>query len=110
MARARPKKAARTSGKKAARPGGPRRRRVIFTLNRSEAREVALVGDFNRWDPQAHPMRRDEAGVWRKAVLLFPGRYEYRFLVDGQWCNDPVNAVRCANCFGTENDVLVVAG
>jgi hypothetical protein len=29
--------------------------------------------------------------------------------VDGRWCNDPGNPVKCPNCFGTQNDVIVVS-
>jgi len=40
--------------------------------------------------------------------LLTPGRYEYRFLVDGQWRNDPECAECVANPFGSENCVIHV--
>jgi hypothetical protein len=53
-------------------------------------------------------MRRDVDGVWRKIVMIFPGRYEYRFWVDGEWHNDPNNLQRCPNCFGSENNVIEV--
>jgi 5'-AMP-activated protein kinase regulatory beta subunit len=73
-----------------------------------QAREVILVGDFNRWDPKVHPMRRDDNGVWRRTVMIQPGRYEYRYCADGQWFNDPGNAALCRNCFGSENNVIEV--
>jgi hypothetical protein len=53
-------------------------------------------------------MRKDKNGVWRKTVMIFPGRYEYRFWVDGEWYNDPHNRKRCPNCFGSENNVIEV--
>ncbi|MDY6973201.1 MAG: glycogen-binding domain-containing protein [Thermodesulfobacteriota bacterium] len=40
--------------------------------------------------------------------MLYPERYEYRFLVDGQWYNDPQNDLTCPNCFGTQNNVILV--
>lgn len=101
---------ARSARRKTVRKSEPRRRKVEFTLNRPEAREVVLVGDFNRWNPKAHPMRRDADGIWRKTVMIFPGRYEYRFRVDGEWCNDPENDAVCPNCFGSENNIVEVAG
>ena len=86
-----------------------KRRRVIFALEAPDAAQVALLGEFNAWNPKAHPMKRDYSGVWKKIVMLPPGRYEYRFLVDGQWRCDPRNSDICSNCFGTQNNVLVVA-
>jgi 1,4-alpha-glucan branching enzyme len=83
-------------------------RRIEFRLEESNALEVCLVGDFNRWDLKAHPMRKNEKGLWTKTITVSPGRYEYRFYADGQWLNDPNNPLRCENCFGTENNVLVV--
>jgi len=47
--------------------------------------------------------------VWTKVVMVFPGRYEYRYFADGQWCNDPVNPHKCANGFGSQNDIIVVS-
>jgi 1,4-alpha-glucan branching enzyme len=66
------------------------------------------VGDFNQWTPQTHPMRRNGNGVWHQTVMLPPGRYEYRFRVDGDYYNDPNNTLRCSNCFGSENHVIEV--
>ena len=48
------------------------------------ARVVILMGDFNNWNPKTHPMKEDLTGVWKRIVMLPPGRYEYKFLVDGQ--------------------------
>lgn len=87
----------------------PKRRRVNFSLKAAEARSVSLVGDFNDWDDKAHPMKAGEPGVWKKSVLLTPGRYEYRFMVDGEWRNDPDNPEACPNQFGSHNNVRVVS-
>jgi len=86
----------------------PKRRRIEFSLEMPAAQQVILMGDFNRWDPKTHPMRKDTDGVWRKMVMIFPGRYEYRFWVDGEWYNDLHNPQRCPNCFGSENNVIEV--
>jgi len=40
--------------------------------------------------------------------MIFPGRYEYKFLVDGEWHRDPVNQEVCDNDFGTLNSVIFV--
>jgi 1,4-alpha-glucan branching enzyme len=90
--------------------GQPKRRRTAFTLNAPEAHEVILMGDFNQWSAKTHPMKRGADRLWQKILMLDPGRYEYRFLVDGQWWHDPKNDQVCPNCFGTQNNVLVVRG
>ena len=83
-------------------------KKATFTIHAPEAREVSLVGDFNHWDRLKHPMKKDESSVWKKGIMVTPGRYEYKFLVDGQWCNDPNNQESCANSYGTRNNVVVV--
>ncbi|MGD8370871.1 MAG: isoamylase early set domain-containing protein [Syntrophobacterales bacterium] len=84
------------------------KRRITFKLEASEAREAVLVGDFNSWDVKKHRMKRDKKGRWTKIVTLSPGNYEYKFLVDGQWQNDPSNDQMVHNSFGTLNNVLTV--
>ena len=81
---------------------------IEFVLEMPKAQKVILMGDFNQWNPKKHPMRKDKNGVWRTTVRIYPGRYEYRFLVGEEWCNDPHNTLRCPNCFGSENNVIEV--
>ena len=83
-----------------------KRRKVLFSLEKVDANEVILMGDFNKWNPKMHPMKNDGNGTWKKIVMLSPGRYEYKFLVDGQWREDPRNGQVCRNRFGTQNSVL----
>jgi 1,4-alpha-glucan branching enzyme len=85
-----------------------KRRRVTLTLKAPKAKEVILMGDFNKWNAKNHPMKRIKGGVWEKIVMLPPGRHEYKFLVDGQWWTDPKNEQMCYNCFGTQNSVIVI--
>jgi 1,4-alpha-glucan branching enzyme len=79
--------------------------KVIFSIAAPKAKEVFLAGDFNNWDHKAHPMKKDSNGVWKKSVMLSPKQYEYKFLVDGDWKEDPQNDQICSNCFGTVNSV-----
>src|SRR4030042_2515809 len=83
-------------------------RKVQFEFPAPEALEVYLAGDFNNWDSSASPMKKDKKGIWKTAISLKPGRYEYRFLVDGNWENDP----SCSNCipneFGSQNCVRII--
>ena len=85
-----------------------KKRRVTFSLNSSNAEEVILMGDFNHWNLKKHPMKKDQNGLWAKTVIIPPGTYEYKFLVDGQWKEDPQNDQTCPNCFGTYNNVFIL--
>jgi RNA polymerase-binding transcription factor len=84
------------------------RRRWRCRLDSPAARAVAVTGDFCGWDQAGRPLRRGRDGVWRTTLLLAHGRYEYRFLVDGQWADDPGCAERVPNGLGTLNCVLHV--
>ena len=84
------------------------KRRITFKLEASEAKEAILTGDFNSWDPKKHTMKKDDKGRWTKIVTLAPGKYEYKFLVDGEWQNDPNNDQVIYNSFGTLNNHLIV--
>jgi len=83
-------------------------RKIQFDFSASEAAAVHLAGDFNNWDSQATPLRMDKKGLWKTTISLKPGRYEYRFLVNGNW----ENGVSCSNCvpngFGSMNCVRIV--
>jgi 1,4-alpha-glucan branching enzyme len=83
-------------------------KKVQFEFPAPEAKEVYLVGNFNNWDANAKPMKKDKNGIWKAALSLKPGRYEYRFLVDGNWENDPGCSCCVPNEFGSQNCVRVV--
>ena len=72
------------------------------------AHEVWIAGTFNDWSPEATPMRQDTKGNWTAELLLRPGEYEYRFLVDGQWKDDPMAKRYVGNSFGGFNCILEV--
>ena len=84
----------------------PKRQKVTFTHENTNATAVKLAGDFNDWDLNKHPMKDSGNGKWIKAVMLFPGKYEYKFLVDEEWQNDQSNNYVQPNCFGTYNNVI----
>lgn len=81
---------------------------VQFTFLAPEAHQVCLVGEFNNWDGRANPMKKDKIGLWKTILSLKPGRYEYRFLEDGNWVNDPSCSSCVPNSFGSQNCVMIV--
>ena len=73
------------------------------------AGQAALVGEFNGWDPQATRMRRLKSGDFKATVDLEVGReYQYRYLVDGQWADDPQCPLHEPNPFGSVDGVRIV--
>lgn len=83
-------------------------KKVAFQLQASEAQSVALTGDFNSWGDEGLKMKKGRDGVWKIGMNLVPGRYEYKFIVDGQWWTDPANPNAATNSFGTVNSVIEV--
>lgn len=71
-------------------------------------RKVQLAGTFNNWDPQAGVMTRQKDGSFRKRLTLEPGEYRYKFLVDGQWVEDPEAERLVPNQFGTYDSLVSV--
>ena len=69
------------------------RRKILRTINfichAPEARSVSLVGDFNHWNPAAHPMKQMPDRAWLLGVDLKHGHHRYAFLVDGKLTLDP---------------------
>lgn len=85
----------------------PARVIVQFRLGDAQAREVALVGDFNGWRPE-HQMHRSADGVWSVDVALEPGVYNYVFVVDGASTRlDPL-APRVTDGFGGASSRVAV--
>jgi 1,4-alpha-glucan branching enzyme len=81
-----------------------------FSLYAPNVNEVYLAGDFNNWQPGAkdYRLRKFKGGTWKKMLKLKPGRYEYQFVVDGQWWCDPQNDNRITNQYCTQNCVIEI--
>ncbi len=84
------------------------KKRVIFKLDNPSAQEVFLAGSFNSWSPAAKQLKKDSKGIWKTTMMLSKGVYEYRFVVDGVWQDDPENPDKSMNEFGSYNSVLNV--
>jgi 1,4-alpha-glucan branching enzyme len=70
--------------------GGPSRysakshlKPINFSCVAPSAKTVAIMGDFNDWDPNATPMKRQPDGGWVAQVPLTHGHHTYLFVVDG---------------------------
>jgi len=73
--------------------------RITFSLPDAQpAGTVSVVGDFNGWDPFAHPLKRRGNGV-RSAVITVPAgsTLHFRYLAEGgRWFDD--ETVSTAGC------------
>jgi 1,4-alpha-glucan branching enzyme len=83
-------------------------RRHTFAFTAPEARNVQLVGDFTHWTDQPIKLHKGRNGTWQTTVDLPKGVYHYRFLVDGEWRDDPESVLRVSNPFGTQDSVAQV--
>lgn len=79
-----------------------------FQIFAPQAKKVSVAGSFNNWDVKKHSAKKDTKGNWSAKLVLKPGKYEYKFLVDGSWVNDPKSGDQVYNSFGTQNSVVEV--
>jgi chromosome partitioning protein len=80
-----------------------------FVVRAEGAKEVHLVGDFNNWRISENSLLwQKERGVWQKRLFLGPGRYRYKFVVDGEWMTDPANHEIEPNPYGGADSILEV--
>tara|TARA_R110002073_G_scaffold149534_7_gene303281 strand:+ start:741 stop:1052 length:312 start_codon:yes stop_codon:yes gene_type:complete len=86
-----------------------------FICDAPDAEKVLLASSFNDWKTDATPMSKGGDGEWTAEIELSPGRYEFKFVVDGEWCceancQSDGECPQCvANDFGTMNRVCEVA-
>ena len=78
-------------------------RRQTFTFIDPKATSVQLVGDFTHWQDEPIEMQKQKDGEWKASVTLGPGKYQYRFIVDGEWRGDPECTLRVTNPYGSQN-------
>jgi len=81
---------------------------VEFSFSAPKARKVCIAGKFNDWNMTAMPMKKNADGTWKIKLTLSPGRYEYKYVVDGMWAQDMPCAETVPNPFGTYNCLIGV--
>ncbi|MEP6911833.1 MAG: S8 family serine peptidase [bacterium] len=84
--------------------------RLVFLYHDDVAETVSLAADFNGWNKAASPLARGESGLWLTEIdAPKPGRYGYKFVVDGQrWLEDPNNGMKALDNYGGLNSILVI--
>ncbi len=86
----------------------PKMTEVSFSIKAPEAKEVYVAGDFNNWKLDTGSRMEFRNGTWQKRVKLQSGKYHYRFVIDGQWVEDPNNALQEENPYGQKDSLLEV--
>ncbi len=82
---------------------------VRFSYSAPSAKTVSIAGSFNRWNPdQDRLVGPDRVGIWTIVLKLAPGRYEYRYVLDGkEWELDP-SVPSVDDRLGDRNSVIVI--
>ncbi|MEE1196490.1 MAG: type I pullulanase [Lachnospiraceae bacterium] len=91
--------------------GGPQvdGRQVTFTYESTSASKVMLAGSMNEWSTTATKME-EENNVFTYTTELTPGIYEYKYVVDGKWINDPENPLLMVSSDSNTNNIIIVTG
>ncbi|HLC75913.1 MAG TPA: isoamylase early set domain-containing protein [Candidatus Peribacterales bacterium] len=86
------------------------KKRCTFVCDAPHAKTAAIAGSFNDWSTGKHMMeRRKKDGCFACGISLKPGRYEYKFVLDGtEWITDPKAKECCPDGKGGMNCVLNV--
>jgi 1,4-alpha-glucan branching enzyme len=80
---------------------------TFYTQKLPEAQKVFLVGDFNNWDENSHPMERLKDGRFKAELKLEPEQeYQFRYLVDGEWHNEWEADRYITNPYSGDNSVV----
>ncbi len=82
---------------------------VLFSFSAPAAKNVSIAGNFNRWSPDHDRLAGpSQKGIWAIVMPLPPGRYEYRFVIDGkEWVLDP-SVPSVDDGLGDRNSLFVV--
>jgi predicted esterase len=81
----------------------------LFSYYSPGAKEIFLAGDFNGWKRRETPLIKGRDDVWRIVLELKPNRsYDYKYIVDGNWVNDPNNRDLNPDVGGGANSVIFI--
>lgn len=85
------------------------KKRVVFELLAPAGSEVCVAGSFNGWDPSKKCLvDKANNGIYTGIALLDRGTYEYKFVINGEWCVDSRNPNFVVTDLGTMNSVITV--
>lgn len=77
----------------------------FFIPGQRQAKRIYLSGSFNNWTTTQLPLQKNDSG-WSVSVKLPPGKYQYKYIIDGHWIQDPNNNLGENDYQGGKNSVL----
>ena len=84
-------------------------KKIAFRMAAAPGSKVSVAGTFNDWDPEKNPMKDDPGSGHCKTVVALPaGKYEYKFIVNGEWGLDPNCQDQAPDNHGSLNSVITV--
>ncbi|MDD5561245.1 MAG: AAA family ATPase [Candidatus Omnitrophica bacterium] len=86
----------------------PKLNEITLKVNAPQAKEVYVAGEFNNWKLDENSRMEQNNGSWSKNINLKKGKYRYRFVIDGNWSEDPDNPLKQVNPYGTMDSLLEV--
>lgn len=86
----------------------PKLNEINLSIKAPGAKEVYLAGEFNNWQLDKNSLMEQNNGSWTKRLNLDNGKYRYRFVIDGNWVEDPANPLTQLNTYGTFDSLLEV--
>lgn len=88
--------------------GAPVAEEISLVFHSAAGADIQIAGDFNNWEPDRGVTTERHGDLITKSLLVRPGRYQYRLIVNGEWRADPTNPHHVTNEFGEINSVLEV--
>ena len=86
----------------------PKSSEVVFSIVAPAAKKVFVAGDFTEWEKRPIELTKSDGGKWQVKVPLPKGKQQYRFIVDGEWHDDPSCKEKVRNNFGSTNAVIQI--
>ena len=83
-------------------------REVKFIFSAPKAKKVRITGKFDDWNAASIPMKKSADGTWTIKLKRSPGKYEYKYVMDGTRVLDMSCSEAVLNSFGSYNSVLRV--
>ena len=77
----------------------------FFLRGHKEAKKIFISGSFNSWSTVHSPMQVCDSG-WIISMRLRPGKYSYKYILDGNWSQDPYNRLREDDTYGGYNSLV----
>ena len=79
---------------------------ITFSIKAANATTVILAGSFNGWDQKSMKLKKGAGGVFSITIPMKAGKYQYKFIVDGNWTADPKAKKNTGPPYG--NSIIVV--